>query len=66
VVTTEPVGARVTVNGVGWGVAPVTIRYLSPGAKRVRITRDGFAPEEHVVQLVEGTPKALDVRLTAR
>jgi cytoskeletal protein RodZ len=66
VVTTNPAGARVTVNGVGWGVAPVTIRYLPPGAKRVRITKDGFAPEEQVVQLVEGAAKSLDVRLTAR
>jgi cytoskeleton protein RodZ len=63
VVTTEPAGGRVTVNGVGWGIAPVTIRYLSPGVKRIRITKEGYAPEERVVHLVEGNPKTLDVRL---
>src|SRR5262245_56987627 len=34
VVSSQPAGARVTVNGIGWGATPVTIRYLSPGLKR--------------------------------
>jgi cytoskeletal protein RodZ len=66
VVTTEPAGARVTVNGVGWGLSPVTVRHLTPGAKRIRITKDGFAAEERTVPLAEGSVKALDVRLTAQ
>jgi cytoskeleton protein RodZ len=65
VVTTDPVGARVTVNGVGWGIAPVTIRYLAPGVKRIRITKEGYATEERELQLTEGDPKALEVRLTS-
>jgi cytoskeletal protein RodZ len=50
-VITEPAGARVTVNGIGWGVTPVTIRYLEPGAKRVRVTQEGYRSEERFVQL---------------
>ena len=66
IVTTEPAGARVTVNGVGWGVAPVTIRHLSAGTKRVRITLDGFVSEEHVVNLTDRGSKTINLRLTSR
>ena len=55
-VISEPVGARVTVDGIGWGITPVTIRYLAPGAKRVRVTRDGYRAEERVIQLEAGGP----------
>jgi len=48
------VGARVTVNGIGWGITPVTIRYLEPGAKRVRVTREGYRAEERFIQLEAG------------
>jgi hypothetical protein len=53
-VITEPVGALVTVNGVGWGITPVTIRYLAPGTKRVRVTRDGYRAEERFIQVEPG------------
>jgi helix-turn-helix protein/PEGA domain-containing protein len=55
-VITEPAGARVTVNGVGWGITPVTIRYLAPGAMRVRVTRDGYRAEERLIQIEAGRP----------
>jgi PEGA domain-containing protein len=51
IVTTEPTGGRVTVDGVGWGSTPVTIRNLPPGAKRIRVTKDGYGVEERVVHL---------------
>lgn len=54
-VITEPVGARVTVNGIGWGITPVTIRYLAPGTKRVRVTRDGYRAEERLIQVEAGS-----------
>lgn len=54
VVMTEPVGARVTVNGIHRGITPVTIRYLPPGAKRVRVTMDGYLAEEQLIQLEAG------------
>lgn len=46
VVVTQPEGARVTINGVGYGTTPARIRYLPPGPKRVRVTKDGFETEE--------------------
>jgi cytoskeleton protein RodZ len=53
-VVTEPPGARVTVNGLGWGVTPATIRYVAPGAKRVRVTMEGYRAEERLVQVGSG------------
>ncbi len=55
-VITEPAGARVTVNGVGWGLTPIMIRYLPPGPKRVRLTREGYRAEERVIQVGAGDP----------
>ena len=51
IVITEPAGGRVTVDGIGWGVTPVTIRYLPFGARRIRVTKDGYVVEERVVRL---------------
>ena len=54
-IVTEPPGARVTVDGVGRGVTPLTLRNLAPGAKRVRVTKDGYTGAERVVSLAQGT-----------
>jgi hypothetical protein len=51
VVSSDPPGARVTVNGIGYGVTPVTIRYLPFGDARVRVAHDGYGTEEHVVRV---------------
>ena len=64
-VITEPVGARVTVNGIGWGTTPVTIRYLAPGSKRVRVTREGYRSEERLIQVEDGSTKTT-VRIPMR
>jgi len=65
VVTSTPAGARVTVDGIGWGVTPLTVRHLPPGDKIVRVTKDGYVASERRVQL--GTPGATpSVRLTLR
>ena len=61
-VLTEPAGARVTVDGVGWGQTPLTIRYLPPGAKRIRVTHDGYAAREQVVAVAADQPQTI-VRL---
>jgi len=50
-VTSEPVGAQVTVNGVRWGETPLTIRHLPLGEQRIRVTRDGYVSAERSVQL---------------
>ena len=63
VVTTEPAGARVTVNGIAWGVSPVTIRHMPPGDKRIRVTKEGYASQERVLRLDEGRRRALDIPL---
>jgi cytoskeletal protein RodZ len=63
VVITQPAGARVTVDGIGWGNTPVTVRYLPEGDKRVRVSKDGYATEEQVVYLPEGHARRLDIRL---
>jgi len=48
-VITEPQGARVTINGVGWGTTPVAIPFLPSGSKRVRVTKSGYESEERLV-----------------
>jgi cytoskeletal protein RodZ len=63
VVTTEPAGARVTVNGIGWGLTPVTIRYLPPGDKTIRLSKEGYSTTERVLRLTEGQQLAIDVQL---
>ena len=56
VVTSEPAGARVVVDGIGRGATPLTIQYLPLGEKRVRVVRDGYVSEERRVRLTENKP----------
>lgn len=51
IITTEPAGARVTVNGVGWGVTPVTIQNLPNGDHRIRVTKEGYVSAERSVSI---------------
>ena len=64
VVTTQPEGARVTVNGVGWGTSPLTIRYLTTGDKRIRVSKEGYLAKEQVLHVSEGHRHALSIELT--
>ncbi len=57
-IVTEPAGARVTINGTGWGVTPVTVPHLPFGSKRVRVTMGGYASQERVVNLSPERPAA--------
>lgn len=67
VVTSNPAGARVTVNGIGWGRTPLTVRYLPLGDKRVRISKDGYVSAEQRVQLTRDRPsRTLRLDLKAR
>jgi hypothetical protein len=66
VVTSDPSGARVTVDGIGWGVTPVTIRHLSPGVKLVRVTKDGYVGQERAVNMGEQGAVAARLTLQAR
>jgi transcriptional regulator with XRE-family HTH domain len=65
VVTTQPAGARVTVNGIGWGVTPIAIHHMPPGDKRIRVSKEGYTSEERVLRLDRGRSQALDIRLTS-
>jgi transcriptional regulator with XRE-family HTH domain len=65
VVESTPPGARVTVNGVGWGETPVTIRHLEFGSKRIRLTLQDHVSEERMVNLGPERPNSR-VRLALR
>jgi cytoskeletal protein RodZ len=65
VITSNPAGARVTVDGIGWGFTPVTVRYLPPGTKAVRVTKDGYIGRERRVN-VSGDGETVAVQLTLR
>jgi len=60
---TDPPGASVTVNGISWGVSPVVIRHLPPGAKRIRATKEGFAAAERVLPPADGRRQTVNLRL---
>jgi hypothetical protein len=63
-INSNPAGARVTVNGIGWGETPVTIRYLPAGSKLVRITKDGYATAQRTIDLAApSASKSLTVNL---
>ena len=64
-VITEPPGARVTVDGVGWGESPVTIRALPSGSRLVRVTLDGYAAQERYVAVSTSEPRTT-VRITLK
>lgn len=55
-ITSEPAGARVTVNGVGWGVTPIVVPHLALGGQRIRVTRDGYRAAERDVNLDQDRP----------
>ena len=55
-VRSRPEGARVSVDGKDRGVTPATVRDLARGAHRVRITREGYAPEERRIVVTPSRP----------
>jgi cytoskeletal protein RodZ len=63
VIRTQPEGARVTVNGIGWGASPITIRHVEPGEKRIRVTMDGYRSSERSVTVDEGAQETVRIRL---
>jgi cytoskeleton protein RodZ len=63
VVITEPREARVAVNGIGWGSTPITIQHLSPGDKRIRVTKDGYQAVERVIRVAEDQSTTVNIQL---
>jgi hypothetical protein len=64
-VTSTPAGARVTINGIGWGETPVTIRHLPPGEKVVRVTKEGYESHQRIIRVTDDRRSAA-VRVTLR
>ena len=42
-----------------------SIRYLEPGRKRVRVSKEGYVAVERVVQIEQGRRQTLTIRLNA-
>jgi len=62
--TSEPAGARVTVNGVMRGVTPVEVTHVPKGVATVSIAQDGYQPVTRSLTLVAGERQTLAVKLT--
>lgn len=63
-VRSTPTGATVFVDDERKGVTPATLRELALGTRRVRVQRDGYAPETLQVTLTRERPsRTLDVRM---
>ena len=63
-IITQPEGASVTINGVGYGTTPLDVPYLPPGAKRIRVTKAGYESEERFFSSDVG--RASSLRITLR
>lgn len=50
-ITSEPAGAQVTVNGIGWGITPLTIRYIPLGEKVIRASKPGYVSAQRGIEL---------------
>ena len=48
-IVSEPPGALVTVNGIGWGTTPVTIRYMPFGKKLIRAMKPGYVSAQRAL-----------------
>jgi len=65
-VTSTPAGARVTINGIGWGQTPVTVPNLPLGAKTVRLSIAGYRSQQRTVDLrAAGASAAVHMALKA-
>jgi hypothetical protein len=65
VVISQPEGARVTINGLGYGSTPLTVAGLPPGTKRLRISKAGYTSEERIVG-ADTTRAGVTLRITMR
>jgi hypothetical protein len=58
VVHSQPAGARVTVDGVARGVAPLTLEAMSPGDHEV-VLQNEAGTSRHIVKVLAGTTASL-------
>jgi cytoskeletal protein RodZ len=65
-ITSEPVGAQVTVNGISWGATPVTIRYMPFGKKLIRATKPGYVSAQRGFDFVpDRRARSVRIQLSA-
>ncbi len=64
VVHSQPAGAKVTVDGVAKGVAPITLEGLAPGDHEV-VLQSEAATSRHIVKILAGTTSSLVAPVTA-
>lgn len=65
-VTTEPAGAQVFVDGRPQRGEPLKLDSLLIGAHALRAEKDGFSPVEHRVEVVEGKRQTVMLRLSTK
>lgn len=64
-ITSEPAGAQITVNGIGWGVTPVTIPNMPFGSKVIRATKPGYVSAQRGLDFApDGRVRSVRIRLT--
>jgi len=64
-VQSDPAGARVSVDGVDHGVAPVSVADLTPGEHEVVLQADGGAPVKQRVVIQAGVTSSVLAPVTA-
>ncbi len=63
-IRSDPAGATVALNGIEAGITPLDVA-VPPGVYLVRITKAGFVPFSHVVQVAAGVPTNVPAPLEA-
>ncbi len=63
---TRPRAARVVIDGKPYGMTPVLVPQLSPGAHTVRLELDGYAPSSTSVTVRAGEQSRVSVSLVRR
>jgi hypothetical protein len=63
VLTSEPAGASVTLNGVSKGTTPCTIDQIPAGSVAIEVAMDGYVPYSQNLKLVAGQKEELKVIL---
>lgn len=63
VITSEPAGARVYVDGEWLGVTPIDVEKLRPGAVNIELRLDGFKKYQELLNLADNEARPLMVKL---
>lgn len=63
-VATQPAGAQIYVNGVYYGLTPLEVPGIEPGAAALRVLLPGYEEHQETLRLGPGQSKTVDVRLT--